>query len=308
MAPSPETRETPETPEMPDLGPVGLWTSSGLWAATGNDTADAVAEVESLGYKSLWLGTSAGNLELHASLLAATTRLVVLSGIVSIWADPPALVAESYRRVDAAHPGRIVVGLGSSHAPLLAAGEYRQPLTRLRHYLDDLDASSPTVPKKRRVLAALGPKTLALAAERSAGAHPYLTMPEHTAEARQIMGPSALLAPEQKVILEADPGTARAIARETLAMYLQLPNYTNNFLRMGFGEDDLEGGGSDRLVDGLVAWGNMDTVLKRIAEHHAAGADHVCVQVLTSSDRHAGRLPRQEWRFLASALGMPAKA
>jgi probable F420-dependent oxidoreductase len=287
---------------------VGLWTSSGLWTAAGGEIADAAAELDDLGYRALWLGSSGGSLQPHESLLAATTRLVVVSGIINVWTDPPTLVAESYQRVNAAHPDRILIGLGSSHAPLVKAGEYRQPLTRLRRYLDDLDASGPAVPASRRVLAALGPKTLTLAAERSAGAHPYLTTPEHTAEARQIMGPSALLAPEQKVILETDPATARDIARNTLSQYLQLPNYTNSFLRMGFSQDDLEHGGSSRLVDGLIAWGDADAVLKRVSEHHAAGADHVCVQVLTSGDRHAGRLPRQEWRVLAAALGTRARA
>jgi len=287
---------------------VGLWTSSGLWTAAGDEMTDAAAELDDLGYKALWLGSSAGSLRPHESLLAATTRLVVVSGIINIWADPPALVAGSYQRVNAAHPGRFLTGLGSSHAPLVKAEEYRQPLTRLRRYLDDLDALDPTVPAGRRVLAALGPKTLALAAERSAGAHPYLTTPEHTAGARQIMGPSALLAPEQKVILETDPATARGIARNTLSQYLQLPNYTSSFLRMGFSTDDLEHGGSDRLVDGLIAWGDADAAVKRVSEHHAAGADHVCLQVLTSGDRHAGRLPRQEWRVLAAAIGTRAQA
>jgi probable F420-dependent oxidoreductase len=290
--------------ETLDIGPVGIWTSSGLWTAAGDEMTDAVAELDDLGYGALWLGGSAGDLHLHELLLAATTRLVVATGIINVWTNPPAEVAENYRRVNAAHPDRILIGLGSSHAPLVKAEKYRQPLRRLRRYLDELDAVGPTVPTNRRVLAALGPKALALAAERHAGAHPYLTTPEHTAEARQIVGPSVLLAPEQKVVLEPDPVTARAIARETLSLYLQLPNYTNNFLRMGFNSDDLEHGGSDRLVDGLVVWGDTDTVLKRISEHHAAGANHVCIQVLTAGDRHEGRLPRQEWRVLAAALGL----
>lgn len=290
--------------ETVDIGPIGLWTSSGLWSAAGDEMTDAAAELDDLGYKALWLGSSAGNLQPHESLLAATARLIVLTGIINIWNDPPAVVAQNYQRVHAAHPDRILIGLGSSHAPLVTAEEYRQPLTRLRRYLDELDEVDPTVPTSRRVLAALGPKALTLAAQRSAGAHPYLTTPEHTAEARQIMGPSALLAPEQKVILEADPTEARAIARNTLGQYLQLPNYTNNFLRMGFTPEDLKHGGSDRLVDGLIAWGDTDRVVRRIYEHHAAGANHVCIQVLTAGDRHTGRLPRQQWRVLAGALGL----
>jgi probable F420-dependent oxidoreductase len=290
------------SPGTLDIGPIGLWTSSGLWTAAGDEVAEAAAEIDELGYGALWLGGSAGNLEPHETLLAATTRLIVATGIINVWTNPPALVGESYERVNSAHPDRILIGLGPSHAPLVKTEEYRQPLTRLRRYLDELDAVDPTVPANRRVLAALGPKALALAAERHAGAHPYLTTPDHTAEARRIVGPSVLLAPEQKVILEPDPATARAIARNTLSLYLELPNYTNNFLRMGFSPDDLEHGGSDRLVDGLIAWGGTDAVVKRIREHQAAGANHVCAQVLTSGDRHAGRLPRQEWRALAAAL------
>lgn len=295
MAPSLETL---------DIGPVGLWTSSGLWTAAGDEMTEAAAELDDLGYGALWLGSSAGDLLPHESLLAATTRLIVVTGIVNVWTNPPALVAESYQRVNAAHPDRMMIGLGSSHAPLVKDEEYRKPLTRLRRYLDELDAIDPTVSPNRRVLAALGPKTLTLAAERSAGAHPYLATPDHTAEARQIVGSSVLLAPEQMVILESDPATSRTIARNTLSQYLALPNYTNNFLRIGFSPEDLEHGGSDRLVDGLIAWGDTESVLKRISEHHAAGANHVCVQVLTSGDRHAGRLPRQEWRVLATALGL----
>jgi probable F420-dependent oxidoreductase len=296
--------------ETPDIGPIGLWNSSGLWNAAGDELAEAAAELDALGYGALWLGSSAGTLQPHESLLQATTRLVVVTGIINVWTDPPALVAESYRRANGNYPDRILIGLGSSHAPFVQTEEYRQPLTRLRRYLDELDTVDPavnaTVPPSRRVLAALGPKTLTLAAQRSAGAHPYLTTPEHTAEAREILGPSVLLAPEQKVILESDPATARAIARRTLSQYLALPNYTNSFLRLGFSPDDFEHGGSDRLIDGLIAWGDTDAVIKRVSEHHAAGADHVCLQVLTASDRHTGRLPRQEWRVLAEALGLRA--
>ena len=185
--------------ETLDIGPVGLWTSSGLWTAAGDEMTEAAAELDDLGYGALWLGSSDGNLVPHESLLAATTRLVVISGIINVWTNPPGTVAESYQRVNTAHPDRIVIGLGSSHAPLVKTEEYRQPLTRLRLYLDDLDAGDPTVPANRRLLAALGPKTLTLAAERSAGAHPYLITPDHTAEARRVLGPSVLLAPEQKL-------------------------------------------------------------------------------------------------------------
>jgi probable F420-dependent oxidoreductase len=282
-----------------DIGPVGIWTSASLWRS--EEAADAVAELDDLGYGALWLGGSDGGLELHEALLAASHRLVVATGIISIWLDPPAKVAASYQRVEHSHPGRLLIGLGSSHAGFTRGEEYLRPYHKLVNYLDELDALTPTVPKDRRVLAALGPKTLRLAAERSAGAHPYLVTPAHTKEARDILGPEPLLAPEQKVVLEADPTRAREIGRATLALYLALPNYTNNLLRLGFTTDDFADGGSDRLVDAVIAWGDTDTVLDRIAEHHAAGADHVCVQVLTSGDRHRGSLPRLQWRQLAHA-------
>ena len=179
---------------------------------------------------------------------------------------------------------------------------YTRPLSRLRSYLDELDALTPPIPHDRLVLAALGPRALDLAARRTAGAHPYLVTPEHSRWARGIIGPDALLAPEHKVVLESDAATARAIARRTLGRYLALPNYTNNLLRLGFTTDDFEGGGSDRLVDALVAWGDVDTVVARVAEHLDAGADHVCIQVLTAGTDGRQGLPREEWRVLAGPL------
>ena len=233
--------------------------------------------------------------------MAASHRLILATAIINIWVDPPARVAASYQRIERSHPGRMLIGLGSSHPGMTQGQEYR-PYQKMVSYLDELDALHPTVPTDRRVLAALGPKMLRLAAERSAGVHPYLVTPAHTKKARDILGPEPLLAPEQKVILEADPVEAREIARETFSLYLAAPNYTNNLLRMGFTTDDLADGGSDRLIDAVIAWGDTDTVLDRIAEHHAAGADHVAIQVLTSGDYHHGSLPRQRWRELATAL------
>jgi probable F420-dependent oxidoreductase len=174
----------------------------------------------------------------------------------------------------------------------------------MREYFDQLDAASPRVPQGERALAALGPKMLELARERTAGAHPYLVSPEHTAAAREVLGDGPLLAPEQKVVLETDPDTARAVARQHLAVYLRLPNYTNNLLRTGFSEDDLAGGGSDRLVDGIVVWGDLDAVAGRVRAHHDAGADHVCLQVLLAD---APVFPRPEWRRLAGALLNPSR-
>ena len=170
-------------------------------------------------------------------------------------------------------------------------------------YLDALDKTDPPVPADARVLAALGPKMLRLAAERAAGAHPYLTTPDHTRQAREILGPEPLLAPEQRVVLETDPAAARELGRRHLAIYLQLPNYTNNLRRMGFTDDDFAGGGSDRLVDAIVAWGDVDALVARVRAHHDAGAAHVCIQVLTADPR---ALPLTEWRTLAVAFGLTA--
>jgi probable F420-dependent oxidoreductase len=288
-----------------DLGRVGIWSPSPRWEHSP-ELADAAAELEELGYGALWLGSSGGDLELPATLLASTRRLVVTTAIINIWTNPATELAARYARLQLQAPDRLLIGLGSSHAPLVepAGLSYRQPLRRLAGYLDELDASVPTIPVERRVLGVLGPRALALAAQRSAGAHPYLVTPEYTRQARAAIGPGPLLAVEQKLVLESDPARARAIARARLAQYLRLPNYTNSFLRQGFTTDDLEHGGSDRLVDGLIGWGDTDTVLERIAAHHAAGADHVAIQILDSTDpdaQHSGPLPRTAWRQLAAA-------
>jgi probable F420-dependent oxidoreductase len=179
--------------------------------------------------------------------------------------------------VAGAYPDRLLVGIGVGHRPLVG-DRYTKPYEKLVNYLDGLDAGG--VPVEGRVLAALGPRVLALAAERAAGAHPYYTTPEHTAQAREILGPDKLLVPEQKVVLETDPEVARGLAREALDFYLKLPNYTNNWLRLGFTEEDLAGGGSDRLVDALTAWGDEEAIRARVQAHRDAGADQVIVQVL----------------------------
>jgi probable F420-dependent oxidoreductase len=237
--------------------------------------------------------------------------LVVTTAIINIWTDPAPRVAARYTQLEAETPDRLLIGLGSSHAPLVepAGFSYRQPLRRLAGYLDELDEINPTVPSDRRVLAALGPKALDLAARRSAGAHPYLVTPLYTRRARAQIGPNPLLAVEQKVVLERDPERARLIARARLAQYLQLPNYTSSLLRQGFAEDDFQNGGSDPLVDSLIAWGSVEVVLERIAQHRAAGADHVAVQVLDSPDyRPTNPLPRGAWRELAAGLRETAGA
>ncbi|MBS1861244.1 MAG: TIGR03620 family F420-dependent LLM class oxidoreductase [Actinobacteria bacterium] len=287
-----------------DVGRVGIWSPSPAWEAS-DELEEAAAELDELGYGALWLGGARGDLALPARLLAATRGLVIATAIVNVWTDPAGEVAARYADLEAREPDRLLIGLGSSHAPLVepAGFSYRRPLHRLAGYLDELDAGDPTIAADRRVLGALGPKALTLAAGRSAGAHPYLVTPGYTRQARARIGPDPLLAVEQKAVLEADPRRARQIARARLAQYLRLPNYTNSFLRQGFTEADFERGGSDRLVDGLVAWGDVATVLGRVAEHHAAGADHVALQVLDSPDyRPTNPLPRGGWRLLAAGL------
>ncbi len=279
------------------VGRYGIW-SVGLRnedPARRGELAEAAAELEQLGYGAVWLGGSSA--ARHAvPLIEATSTLTVGTSIQSIWQYDAAESAADYAEVEAAHPGRFLLGLGVSHAKL--ADQYRRPYSALVAYLDALDTAG--VPADRRLLAALGPKTLELARDRSAGSIPYLVTPEHTAKARAILGETPLLAPELKVVLETDPTRARTVARDYLAMYLALPNYTNNFLRNGFTESDLANGGSDRLVDAVFAWGDESSIRTRIDAFLTAGADHVALQIVDGGSREA--LPREPWRNLASLL------
>ncbi|QYX80563.1 LLM class F420-dependent oxidoreductase [Streptomyces akebiae] len=280
------------------VGRYGIW-SIGLRAedpARHGELAEAAAELEELGFGAIWLGGSTA--VRHAvPLVEATKRITVATGIQSIWQYEAAETAVGFANLEAAHPGRFLLGLGVSHAKL--AEQYRRPYAAMVDYLDALDTAG--VPADRRVLAALGPKMLRLARDRSAGSHPYLVTPEHTAQARDALGTGRLLAPELKVILETDADRARAIARAHLAFYLTLPNYTNTFLRLGFTEADLGDGGSDRLIDAVYAWGADERIRARVDEFHAAGADHVALQVLDG--REGDALPRKEWRRLAEVVG-----
>ncbi|MFG2883864.1 LLM class F420-dependent oxidoreductase [Streptomyces sp. NPDC048297] len=288
--------DTPN-PLKESVGRYGIW-SHGLRAedpSLRGEIGEAAAELEELGYGAAWLGGSSA--ARHAvPLLETTSALTVGTSIQSIWQYGAAESAAAFAEVDTAHPGRFVLGLGISHAKL--ADQYRRPYSALVAYLDALDEAG--VPAHRRVLAALGPKTLDLAGTRAAGAIPYLVTPEHTAQAREILGAGALLAPEFKVVLETDPNRARTAARDTLAMYLALPNYTNTWLRLGFTEDDFKDGGSDRLIDTFFAWGDDSTIRARVDAFHAAGADHVALQLITPGSREG--LPREGWRRLASLL------
>lgn len=281
------------------LGRTGIWSGSRAWPQDPGAVAEAAAELEALGYPALWLGMADPGLGLPAAVLAATGRLAVATGIVSVWAAPAAGVAAAYQRVAAAHPGRFLLGLGASHHHVVerSGQRYHRPYRKVVSFLDELDAASPPVPPEGRALAALGPRMLALAGERTLGAHPYLVTPEHTRQARELLGDGPLLATEQMAVLASDPGQARGIARAVLHIYLQAPNYIASLLRLGFTGDDI-GQATDRLVDALVVWGGEDAIARRVAEHHQAGASHVCVQVLTGEPG----LPRGQWRALAGAL------
>jgi probable F420-dependent oxidoreductase len=255
----------------PDLGRFGVW------LPTRSITPELAAKIESLGYGAVWIGGSPdADLSWVEPALAQTTSLQLATGIVNIWSAPAPAVAESFSRIESAYPGRFLLGIGVGHRE--HTEEYVKPYDALVNYLDELDGAM--VPTSRRVLAALGPKVLKLAAERSAGAHPYLTTPEHTAKAREEMGNSVFLAPEHKVVLTTDVDEARRIGRETVDHYLGLSNYVNNWLRLGFSEDDVRKPGSDRLIDAVVAYGTPEAIAARLNEHLEAGADHVAIQVL----------------------------
>lgn len=283
-----------------ELTGVGIW-SSQLRYGDPAESADAAAELDELGFPALWIPDVGGPVfDAVGNLLAATKRTVIATGILNLWMHAPGDVAESYAALTARHGDRFLLGIGVSHAPLIDAGEpgrYRKPLAATAAFLDGLDAAPQPVPVESRVLAALGPKMLALAATRARGAHPYLVTPDHTASARAALGDGPLLLPEQTVILTDSADEARRIGTDWLRAYLALPNYANNLLRSGFSDDDLAQL-SDRLFDAIIAWGDEEAILRRVAEHRAAGADHVCVQVLLDDPR---TFPREQWRRIAAA-------
>jgi probable F420-dependent oxidoreductase len=285
------------------LAGTGIW-SSALRYGDAAEAADAAAELDELGYRGLWIPDTGGDVfGAVANLLGATSEATIATGILNLWMHTPEETAAQHAKLTAEHGRRFLVGIGVSHAPLIdhlkEEGAYQRPLAQVRAFLDGLDAADPPLSKDDRALAALGPKMLELARTRTAGVHPYLVTPEHTRIAREVVGPDALVATEQGAVLETDPDRARGIARANLAVYLGLPNYTNNWKRLGFTDDDLADGGSDRLVDALVVWGDEAAVARRVQEHRDAGAGHVCVQVL-AVDRAA--FPREQWRALAPAL------
>ena len=286
------------------IGRVGVW-SFELERRTAREAQRFAAEIASLGYPALWIPESLGSKEIfsHAALLlGGSDGIVIASGIANIWARDPVAMANGARTLLEAYPDRFLLGIGVSHAPVVGArgGAYRRPLEHMRGYLDAMDAAPFTGPNRKdppppRVIAALGPRMLKLAVERSLGAHPYFVPVEHTALARQTMGPEALLAVEQAAVLETDPAKARETARKHMKRYLELDNYANNLRRLGWDDDAIDNGGSDRLVDAIVAWGDAAAIAGRVAEHHAAGADHVCIQML-------GDDPARDLRSIAPAV------
>lgn len=266
--------------------------------------AEAAAELETLGYSALWIPDVGGDLfGSLANLLGATHQVTIATGILNVWMHTADDAAAAHARLTAEHGPRYLCGIGISHRPFIdmvnAPGTYTKPVETMAAYLDGLDAAATPLAVADRMLAALGPKMLELARTRTAGTHPYLVTPELTAMARAGIGPDGLVASEVGVVLETDPAKAREIARLHLQTYLALPNYANNWKRHGFTDDDIANGGSDRLVDALIGWGDEAAIAARVQQHRDAGADHVCVQVLTSDPR---ALPVAEWRTLAPVL------
>ena len=289
------------------LGPIGIWTNA-LDAQPAAKAQDAARELERLGYAAIWFPESVRREALSNAglLLAATSRIVVATGIANIYARDAMTMAAGQKTLAEAYPGRFLLGLGVSHQPnveQVRGHVYGKPVATMRAYLEAM-AKAPyqavePPEKPTTVLAALGPNMLTLAAEQTSGAHPYFVPVEHTRRARATLGPKALLAPEQAVVLETGAERARAIARAHTTHYLRLTNYVNNLRRLGYSEEEMTGGGSDRLVDDVVAWGDLDLVTSRIRAHFEAGADHVCVQVIAEDQR---ALPMEEWRALAQRL------
>jgi probable F420-dependent oxidoreductase len=272
---------------MTELGRIGIW----LPRTAGTD---AVPEIEQLGFGALWLGISP-SLEQARPFLEASSRMTIATGILNVWHHEPADVAPQHAELQRGFGGRFLLGVGIGHPE--ATQEYAKPLTKMREFFDGLDAADRPVPREERVAAALGPKMLDLSAERSLGAHPYFTPIEHTRSARERLGNGPLLAPEVTVVVEPDRETAREKAREFATRYLERSNYRRNLLRLGFDERDLEGGGSDRLIDAVVPHGSAEEVAEAVRAHLDAGADHVCLQPVGH-----GPAPLDDYRALAQAL------
>jgi probable F420-dependent oxidoreductase len=288
------------------IGRFGVWCPQLQWQPAAR-ARRAVGEIEALGYGAVWIGEATGKeIVSHAALLlGGGERIVIATGIASIWARDPMAMANAGRTLSEAYPGRFVLGLGVSHPFLTEPRDrrYDRPLTRMWAYLDAMDEapySGPPADPAPRVLAALGPRMLQLAGDRTHGAHPYFVPPSHTSTARDLLGPDPVLAPEHAVVLERDPATARRLAHRYTSTYLELENYASNLRRLGWQPEDLSGHGSDDLIDELVAWGDADTVVSRLRRHVEAGADHVAIRMLGEDPRE---LPLRELEELAGSLG-----
>lgn len=291
---------------MIDIGRIGIWQGV-LDAHPAGLVRETVAELDEMGWPTVWIPETVARDPFVAAalMLEATTELRIATGIASIWARDPMTTANATLTLNEAYDGRFLLGLGVSHHTLtewVRKHDYAKPLTKMRTYLERMDASMfrgvRPAEAPSRVLAALGPKMLELSASAADGCHPYFVPVEHTAIARAAVGPDKLVATEQMVVLETDPSTAREIARRHMAVYLGLPNYANNLMRLGYTEDEITNA-TDRVVDAIVVWGTLDDVAARVAAHHDAGADHVCVQVLGAD---ATEIPMTAWRELKDAL------
>jgi probable F420-dependent oxidoreductase len=277
-----------------ELGEFGIWTS---YRTIGEANAgEAAALVQELGYGAFWLGGSP-RLPSVRALLAASTQLTVATGIVNVWQNDPAELAAEHAALVSDFPDRLLVGIGIGHPE--ATSDYSRPLSTMRSFLDGLDSADPPLPREERVLAALRPKMLSLAAERAAGAHPYFVPVEHTRVARSVLGDGPLLAPEMACVVDPDPVRGAEAARQYAASYLRMSNYTRNLLSLGFTEHDFADGGSDRLIDAIVPHGTAEEIVPVALAHLEAGADHVCLQPVGVEG-----VPREEWRALARALGL----
>jgi probable F420-dependent oxidoreductase len=281
------------------LGRIGIW-SLELRFGNPSEVAEAATELDELGFGAIWIpGGVGGDLLADVDrLLSATLRAVIGTGILNIWKHQPEEVCAWWLKLSDDRQARVLLGLGVSHGPLIG-DTYRKPLAAMRNYLMLL--SERDLPSTALCLAALGPKMLELARDQTAGAHPYLVPPAHSAMARKILGSDALLAPEQGVVLESDPARVREIGRQAIEQYLRFPNYVNNWRRLGFSEDEISNV-SDRLIDALFASGEPERIAERVDAHLAAGADHVCLQVITGAPRPDVGAARVAWRKLAAAL------
>ena len=293
------------------LGRVGIW-SFALQTLAADDERAAIGAYDSLGVRTTWIPESLGSKDVlaHAGiLLAASPAMIVATGIANIYARDPMAMANGAHALADAYPGRFVLGIGVSHAPSVAVrgAEYGSPIATMTAYLDAMDAAmyaGPTPARPApRILAALGPRMLELAAVRTDGAHPYFVPVEHTATARERLGPDAFLAVEQTAVIDVDRARARDVARTFAKRYLELPNYANNLRRLGYTDDDVAGHGSDRLVDAVIVQGSADDVAARVREHLDAGADHVCVQLRSADPRDTAVEGYRELLAALSDLG-----